>query len=118
MALLAEGLPPALTRLVARAGAAFADQVPLPGNAVVSNVRMTPVPLFIAGARIVSMIPISVLAPTQGLNITALTYCDEIYFGITADPCRVAEPWLLAEGLTKALSELQQAADWCETRAA
>ncbi len=50
----------------------------------------------------------SVLAPTQGLNITAISYCDTIYFGITVDPGRVPEPWLLAEGIPKALVELQQ----------
>jgi diacylglycerol O-acyltransferase len=108
---LAESMPPALTSLVTRAGAVFADQVPLPGNAVVSNVRMTPFPLFITGARIVSMIPMSVLAPTQGLNITAITYCDEIHFGITADPARVSEPWRIADAIPKALGALQQAED-------
>jgi hypothetical protein len=106
---LAESLPPAATRLIMQAGAAFADRVPLPGNAVVSNVRMPSVPFYIAGAKIVSTIPISVLAPTQGLNITALSYCDEIYFGFTVDPRLVPNPWMLAEGTSKSLIELQSA---------
>ena len=66
---------------------------------------------YVAGAEITAMIPVSVLAPTQGLNITAISYCDEIYFGITADPQRLAEPWQVAEGVTKALVDLKQAAD-------
>lgn len=106
---LAESLPPAATRLIVQAGAAFADRVPLPGNAVVSNVRMPSVPFYIAGAKIEATIPISVLAPTQGLNITALTYCDEIYFGFTVDPRLVPNPWMLAEGTSKSLIELQSA---------
>ena len=106
---LAESLPPAATRLIVQAGAAFADRVPLPGNAVVSNVRMPSVPFYIAGAKIEATIPISVLAPTQGLNITALTYCDEIYFGFTVDPRLVPNPWILAEGTSKSLIELQAA---------
>lgn len=111
MSVLAESLPPLVTGLVTRAGAAFPDQVPLPGNAVVSNVRMTPFPLFIAGARIVNMVPMSVLAPTQGLNITAVSYCGEVHIGITADPSRVAEPARIADAIPKALGELQQAAE-------
>jgi WS/DGAT/MGAT family acyltransferase len=106
---LAGSLPPGLTTLVTRVGSALADKVPLPGNAVISDVRMTPFPLFIAGARIVAMVPMSVLAPTQGLNITAISYCGEIHFGITADPARVSEPWEIADGIAKALGALQHA---------
>ena len=73
--------------------------------------RMPAVPFYIAGAKITSAIPISVLAPTQGLNITAISYCDEIYFGITADPRLVPDPWAIAEGTTKSLLELQAATD-------
>jgi hypothetical protein len=85
------------------------ESIPLPANAVVSNVRMPAVPFYIAGARITATIPISVLAPTQGLNITAISYCDEIYFGITADPRLIPDPWSLAEGTAKSLIELQAA---------
>lgn len=113
---LAESLPPAATRLLVRAAAAFADRVPLPGNAVVSNVRMPGVPFYIAGAKIVATIPISVLAPTQGLNITALSYCDEIYFGFTTDPRLVPDPWALAEGTSKSLIELQSAMEQRSSR--
>jgi diacylglycerol O-acyltransferase len=106
---LAESLPPAITSLIARAGAVLPESIPLPANAVVSNVRMPAVPFYIAGARITATIPISVLAPTQGLNITAISYCDEIYFGITADPRLIPDPWSLAEGTAKSLIELQAA---------
>lgn len=108
---LAESFPPAMTRLITQFGATFADRVPLPGNAVVSNVRVTDFPLYVAGAKIASMIPMSVLAPTQGLNITAITYCGELQFGITADPRLVPEPALLSDLMVKSLVELQQAVE-------
>jgi WS/DGAT/MGAT family acyltransferase len=88
------------------AGARFA----MPGNAVVSNVRGTPVPLYIGGARIEAMYPLSILAPTQGLNITAVSYCGKIDVGFTVDPDLVPDAWQLAEGIPLALSELEQAA--------
>ncbi len=116
MVTVAETLPPIAHQLFVRATSAFADHAPLPGNAVVSNVRMPNIPFYIAGAKINASIPISVLMPTQGLNITAITYCDEIFFGITADPRLVSDPWIIAEGASKSLFALQAAVkDWSST---
>jgi len=111
MVALGESLPPALVRLVSHAGHLAADAAPLPGNAVVSSVRATPVPLYIAGARVERLVPMSLLAPGQGLNFTAVSYCDDIHFGILVDPQQVPQPWLLADGIQEALAELQAAAD-------
>jgi hypothetical protein len=55
------------------------------------------------------MVPISLLAPTQGVNITLVSYCGELHFGITADPDLLPEPWLLAGAIPKALLEMQEA---------
>jgi hypothetical protein len=81
----------------------------MPGNVVVSNVRGTSVPLYIGGARIEAMYPLSILAPTQGLNITAVSYCGKIDVGFTVDPDLVPDAWQLAEGIPLALEELQKA---------
>jgi WS/DGAT/MGAT family acyltransferase len=108
---MAESLAPAAMKLVSRLGAAFPDRIPLPGNAVVSNVRMTDFPIYIAGAQVVGMVPMSVLAPTQGLNITVVTYCGELHFGVIADPRLCPEPAEIAEGIAKSLGDLQAAAD-------
>jgi WS/DGAT/MGAT family acyltransferase len=104
-----EALPPGLFRLM-YLGARNVD-VPIPGNAVVSNVRGATFPLYMAGARIEALYPMSVLAPTQGLNFTVVSYCGRFFFGITADPDLVHEPWLLAEDLDHALVELEEAAE-------
>jgi len=104
-----EALPPGLFRLIYR-GAMHVD-VPLPGNAVVSNVRGASFPFYIAGAKMEALYPMSVLAPTQGLNITVMSYYGHFFFGITADPDLVAEPWLLAEDLEHSLRDLEEAAE-------
>lgn len=104
-----EALPPGLFRLMYQ-GARHTD-VPLPGNAVVSNVRGTPVPLYVAGARVEAMYPMSVLAPTQGLNFTVVSYCGRLFFGLTADPDLVAAPWQLAGEIDAALCGLEAAAE-------
>jgi WS/DGAT/MGAT family acyltransferase len=112
---MSESLAPGALGLLMRVSAAFADRVPLPANCVVSNVRTTDVPLYIAGARIASMVPMSMLAPTQGLNITVVSYGGDLNFGVIADPELVSETWMLAEGIPKALLELQAAVDgWQE----
>ena len=108
---MAESLAPGALKLLAVAGASFSGSLPLPANCVVSNVRMTDFPLYVAGAKIVSMVPMSILAPTQGVNITVVTYDGELHFGVTVDPRLCPEPWVIAEGIVKCLGELQSATD-------
>ena len=115
---MAESLTPGTTKMIVRASASAADRIPLPGNCVVSNVRLTDFPMYIAGAKIVGMVPMSVLAPTQGLNITVVTYDGDLHFGVIADPRLCTEPWVIAEGIAKSLGELQAAMDGCSEAAA
>ena len=105
-----ESLPPGVFHLLFRASQNASD-LPVPGNAVVSNVRGTPVPLYIAGARVEGMYPLSILAPTQGLNITVVSYCGRVFFGFTVDPDLVPEPWRIADAIAPALAELEAAAE-------
>jgi WS/DGAT/MGAT family acyltransferase len=109
LAQLGEAFAPGLVNLFFRIGGERGASLFMPGNAVVSNVRGTPVPLYIGGARIESMFPLSILAPTQGLNITAVSYCGRIDVGFTVDPDLVPDPWQLAEGVPLALAELTEA---------
>ena len=100
--------PPRLINLAWRALAAAG--VPAPANLMVSNVPGPPMPLYIAGARIECMYPMSILAPTQGLNVTVISYRGNIDFGFIVDPELVPEPWDLAEGIPLALEELKKRA--------
>ena len=107
---LGEAFAPGLVNLFFRIGAERGAAFFMPGNVVVSNVRGTPVPLYIGGARMESMYPLSILAPTQGLNITAVSYCGRIDVGFTVDPDLVPDPWRLADGIPLALEELKATA--------
>lgn len=110
MGMLSESLVPSAVQLTIRAAGAWIDRIPLPGNAVVSCVRCAPFPLYMAGAKVDHMQPISVLTPGQGLNITALSYLDHIDIGLTVDPELVPNPWRIADAIPKALVELEEAA--------
>ncbi len=106
---LGESLAPGVVGLLIRAGADAATAW-MPANVVVSNVRGTPVPLYTAGAKIECMYPMSVLAPSQGLNITVVSYMGRVDVGFTVDPDLVPDAWALADAVGPALDELTDAA--------
>lgn len=109
LGVLAESVPPMTSSLFVRLADSAGESTPLPANAVVSNVPFAPIPLYVGGARVDRVMPISLLAPTQGLNITVVSYCGEIHFGFTVDPGLVPNAWQLADAIPKALLELQEA---------
>lgn len=74
-------------------------------NMVVSNVRGSPIPLYIAGARLETMYPMSILTGGLGINVTCLSYVDKLDFGIALDPILVPQPWALIDGLNETLAE-------------
>ena len=53
----------------------------------------------------------SLLAPGQGLNVTAVSYRGNVDFGFTVDPDLVPDPWALAEAIPQALGELLEAVE-------
>jgi len=107
---IAESLPPGMLSVLSHAGASAAESTPLPSNAVVSNVPMSPYPLYVAGAKVEGMVPMSLLAPTQGLNITVISYNGEMHFGTIADPDLIDNVWKIADAIPKALGELEASA--------
>ncbi|MDJ0851652.1 MAG: wax ester/triacylglycerol synthase family O-acyltransferase [Myxococcota bacterium] len=109
MAGIGESLAPGVVGLLMRSSGDAAVSW-MPANVVVSNVRGTPVPLYTAGAKIECMYPLSVLAPSQGLNITVVSYMGRVDVGFTVDPDLVPDAWALADGIVPALEELEEAA--------
>jgi len=107
---MGESLVPAALRLLMRAAHAAPDLVPIPGNLVFSNVRASPVPTYLAGARVEEMYPMSMLQVANGINVTAVSRNDQVDFGFLVDPHLVPDPWIYAEGIQEAVSELEQAA--------
>ncbi len=70
-----------------------------------SNLRGSPVPLYLAGTRILANYPIG---PRTGcaLNVTVLSYCDELHIGLNIDPAAVTDIPLLMECLDESFGEL------------
>jgi WS/DGAT/MGAT family acyltransferase len=84
----------------------LSDQLPPTGNTLVSNVPGPADTLFLKGARLQEMHPISTLPPSNLLNITLFSYAGELYFGLIATD---ALPRLerLADYLVEAFTELE-----------
>ena len=75
-----------LTGLVAQGVETFklSDALPPLSNAMVSNVPGPKDYLYIKGARMEEMHPISTLPPSNLLNITLFSYAGTLYFGLVA----------------------------------
>jgi WS/DGAT/MGAT family acyltransferase len=91
---------------------AFAQRIrPLPPlfNFVVSNLVLSREPLYLAGAELESLVPISFLADGYGLNVTLVGYGDTVTLGFVG--CRDTIPHLqrLAVFTGEALDELEAA---------
>lgn len=56
-----------------------------------SNLRGSPIPLYVGGRRILGSYPIGPRSGC-GLNITLLSYCSECLLGINLDPAVIREP--------------------------
>ncbi len=106
---LGESLPPAALQWVTRTLHRASDQVPLPANLVFSNVRGLPIPTYLAGARVEELYPMSMLQVANGMNVTAVTHDDQVDFGFLVDPNLIPDPWLFADGVRDALTELEEA---------
>ena len=98
-----------LRRMVELYGRAkLAQRLPLLANLTVSNVPGPPIPLYLAGLRVLSLYPCSIPFHGTALNITVQSYVDRLDFGLIA--CRRAVPDLskIADGLAEAWEELQR----------
>jgi diacylglycerol O-acyltransferase / wax synthase len=79
-------------------------------NLVVSNVPGPSFPLYLGGARLVSLFPLGPVMPGTGLNVTVISYLDAVEFGLIA--CREIVPHLddIAAAVPDAVGELVKAA--------
>jgi diacylglycerol O-acyltransferase / wax synthase len=68
----------------------LADIIPPLANVVISNIAGVPVPLYFAGAKVVSNYPVSIVAHSLALNITVTSYNGRLDYGLIA--CRRAVP--------------------------
>ena len=79
-------------------------------NTTVSNVRGPDTPLYLAGARMVNMYPVSIAIDGAGLNHTGFSYNGTLW--ITAVACRdmMPDPAFYADCMRKSFAELLEAA--------
>jgi WS/DGAT/MGAT family acyltransferase len=100
-------IPTALSGLAARALFRLST---LPGvlfNLFVSNVPGPQLPLFIAGARVEGIYPVSAVTDmTGGLNVTLFSYDGTLDFGLVACREMVPDVWKLIGYLELAMAEL------------
>lgn len=76
-------------------------------NLVISNVPGPQFDLCMAGARLEANYPISVITDGMGLNVTVMSYCGSLDFGIVADREQMPDLWKLMDWLAEALEELK-----------
>src|SRR6185295_11219803 len=102
-------IPPAVSALAARTTMQLLGRTRPPVNLVISNVPGPRNPLFLAGAQLQAMYPVSVVVDGVGLNITVMSYRDHLDFGIIADREQVDDAWSMLDGLRAALAEFEAA---------
>jgi WS/DGAT/MGAT family acyltransferase len=94
----AVGVPGSLVRWGARHQFATVDFA-------ASNVPGTPVVVYLAGAKVEASWPLGPLAGSA-LNVTLLSYGDDLHLGLVSDRAAVRDPDLLVSSLGDALDEL------------
>jgi hypothetical protein len=97
VATLAAALPTSVLTRLARQQAQTIDFA-------TSNVKGSPVPMFVAGAQILSNYPVGPLSGVA-FNLTLLSYLGRLDMGINTDSAAVTEPALLAEVLSDAVDD-------------
>lgn len=100
-------IPMALSGLAARALFKLATVPGVPFNLFVSNVPGPQIPLYIAGAKVEGIYPVSAVTDmTGGLNVTLFSHDGSLDFGLIACREMVPDVWNLIGYLQQALAEL------------
>jgi diacylglycerol O-acyltransferase / wax synthase len=70
-----------------------------------SNLRGSPVPLYLAGSRILGSYP---MGPRTGcaLTVTMLSYCDDVHLGLNIDPAAIVDTAAFVRDVRDAYDEL------------
>ncbi len=87
--------------------AKVADRIPLVANLVISNVPGPPVSLYLAGAKLTSIFPTSIIVHGMGLNITVQSYDQSLGFGLMADAQAMPDVQELADSIAIAFDDIR-----------
>jgi diacylglycerol O-acyltransferase / wax synthase len=104
---LSAAIPTALSGLASRSLFRLVTMPGPPFNLFVSNVPGPQLPLYVAGARVRGIHPVSAVTDlTGGLNITLFSYDGALDFGLIACREMVPDVWRLIAYLVESLEEL------------
>ncbi len=87
--------------------AKVADRIPQVANVVISNVPGPPMPLYMAGAKMLTNYPTSIVVHGLALNITVQSYDRSLDFGLMADAAAMPDVRELAHAITVAFDDLR-----------
>jgi len=87
--------------------ARVAERLPQVANLVISNVPGPQVPLYLAGARVLSNHPTSIVVHGLALNITVQSFDASMDFGLMADAAALPDLHELAACIAEAMVELR-----------
>jgi WS/DGAT/MGAT family acyltransferase len=80
-------------------------------NVTISNVPGPPFPLYSSGARMLANFPLGPIFDGGGINITVMSYMDQLDFGVVVCTDLIEDPWVITDGIVAALDELKVLAD-------
>jgi diacylglycerol O-acyltransferase / wax synthase len=79
-------------------------------NMIVTNVPGPQLPLYVLGREMEEVIPVAFLPQNHALAIAIMSYNGRIDFGLLADYDAIDDVELIAEGISRSLAELEEAA--------
>jgi WS/DGAT/MGAT family acyltransferase len=102
-------IPPVLLARAARATAVVATSARRTGaaaNVLVSNIPGAREKQYLAGAELKAHFPLSAIFHGLGLNVTVVSYCDQVDWGVAGDPEQIDDAWGLIDDIVAAQAEL------------
>ena len=102
---LVEPLSNVLNRLPTTAVTALFGSMVKSVDFTTSNVPGAPFPVYLAGARMISQFPFGPMAGAA-LNITLLSYQNDLNIGVNSDPASVPDPAVLMECLREGFDDI------------
>jgi len=85
---------------------------------IISNVPGPPMPLYVAGARVISTYPLGPVLFGAGLNLTVLSNCGNVDIAAVGCTELVPDIWQITDGFAEAVAELRQIAEQGDRAAA
>jgi diacylglycerol O-acyltransferase len=100
-AVVAQGLVAVMNQLN------MTEMLPPPANVTISNVPGPRAPLYFGDSKLLGTYPLSVLIDGQSLNITVVSYCDTVGFGLMACRDTIPDVDILADYIEDALESIK-----------